>query len=64
MQAVTVVKSSNAVDNSNLFSDVLVSRWLKFAGVADKSVATYSIAIRQLVKYFRDNEIVNPKRED
>ena len=64
MQAVTVVKSSNAVDNSNLFSDVLVSRWLKFAGVADKSVATYSIAIRQLFKYFRDNEIVNPKRED
>ena len=45
-------------------SENLVNRWLKFAGVAEKSAQTYFVVIKQLLKYFHDNNITAPRRED
>ena len=56
--------SESKVAVRNLFSDSLVNRWLKFAAVADKSIATYTVAVRQMFKYFQDNGISKPVRED
>lgn len=42
----------------------LAERWLKFAGVSEKSAQTYLVVIKQLLKYFRDNNITAPRRED
>ena len=42
----------------------LMERFIKFAGVADKSAMTYLIALKQMWKYFRDNQIFNPTRGD
>lgn len=56
-QAVTISESS-------AFGEYLTERFIKFAGVADKSAATYIVALRQLFKYFRNNSVVNPSRED
>ena len=55
---------TNKIQVNNLFSDSLVARWLKFAAVSDKSIATYTTSIKQLFRYFRNNNIVNPIRED
>ena len=42
----------------------LVDRFVRFAGVCDKSASTYKIALRQMFKYFAANGIVDPTRED
>ena len=44
--------------------DSLVERWLKFAAVSEKSIATYKMATRQMFHYFADNEIAQPSRGD
>lgn len=63
MKMVEEVKEMAIVEN-NLFTDSLVNRWLKFAAVSPQSVATYTIATRQMFKYFAANNITNPARED
>jgi integrase/recombinase XerC len=50
--------------NSNILRVNLVKRWLKFAGVANKSMETYNICIKQLARYFAEKHISAPKRED
>lgn len=55
---------TNKIQVNNLFSDSLVSRWLKFAGVSEKSITTYTGAIKQMFLYFRNNSIAKPVRED
>ena len=62
--AVATVRNNISTENSVLFGENIIGRFVKFAGVADKSAATYLVALRQMFKYFRNNEIVNPKRED
>ena len=52
------------ISESPAFGEYLTERFIKFAGVADKSAATYIVALRQMFKYFKDNAVVNPKRED
>ena len=47
-----------------LFSGELVNRWLKFAAVSEKSIATYKGCLKQLAKYFSDNGIAAPARAD
>ena len=64
MISTLVTVQTNKIQVSNLFSDSLVNRWLKFAGVAEKSVTTYTTSIKQMFGYFRNNNIVNPVRED
>ena len=52
------------ISESPAFGEYLTERFIKFAGVADKSAATYIVALRQMFKYFRANGVVNPSRED
>ena len=42
----------------------LVNRWLKFAAVSEKSMATYKVCLKQLFGYFADNKISIPARAD
>lgn len=56
MTGLVELKAVQAVD--------LIERWLKFAGVSTKSEMTYRGAIKQLLKYFTDNGIEQPTRED
>ena len=63
MKAIVTV-SGQEVQKKNFLQSELVDRFIRFAGVADKSAATYKIALRQLGKYFSANAIVTPARED
>ena len=55
-KAVTIYQSQ--------FSDELVQKWISFTGVRPTSQITYTKALRQLFKYFRENNIINPSRDD
>lgn len=63
-----VIQAENAenkiVTIDNLLNENLISRWLKFAGVSDNSITTYGRCIKQLARYFADNHISTPSRED
>ena len=59
-----VVTTENSVKKSAVFSENIIERFIRFAGVADKSAATYIVALRQMFKYFHSNNIVNPARTD
>lgn len=63
MNALTVIERKE-IQSATYFNDDVVSRWLKFAAVAQKSVVTYSRAVKQMFAYFKDNNIENPVRED
>ena len=63
MKAMVTV-GGREVQKKNFLQSELVDRFIRFAGVADKSAATYKIALRQLGKYFSVNAIVTPARED
>ena len=52
------------VQNQNLFGGSLIERFIRFAGVSEKSASTYKTALRQLAKYFAANAITAPTRED
>ena len=64
MTQAILAKTSISIENSSVVSEILVERFLKFAGVADKSARTYLVALRQMFKYFNENSIVNPSREN
>ena len=59
-----VADTVKMADVKNIFSENLIQRWLKFAAVSDKSVTTYTAAIKQMCRYFRTNNITAPRRED
>lgn len=63
VRAVAVVNDS-AVVVTNLFDNSLVARWLRFSAVSEKSVQTYTLATRQMFRYFAVNGISKPARED
>ena len=42
----------------------IINRWLKFAAVSEKSIATYKGCLKQLFLYFADNDISEPTREN
>ena len=42
----------------------LADRWIKYADVSRKSQETYKRALRQFIYHLKDNEIMQPKRED
>lgn len=60
---ITTVGTS-ALQIQNRFDGGLVDRFIKFAGVSEKSALTYKIALRQLSKYFAVNSIEQPARVD
>ena len=63
-RAVAVVDSGTVTKTANLFDGDLVSRWLKFLGRSQKTCQSYTTNIKQLLSYFKDNGIVQPRRED
>ena len=64
MTKAVAVKATISVEKSAVFGENLMERFIKFAGVAEKSATTYITALRQMFKYFHSNEIINPKRTD
>lgn len=64
MEGIIEVKGAALVETNSIFTAEMVSRWIKFAGVSEKSEATYRMAIRQMFRYFTDNSISRPARED
>ena len=62
--AIITVDTTAVVGTQNFFDGNLVNRWLSFAGVSEKSAATYKTALKQLAKYFCVNGITSPRRED
>ena len=64
MTKAVVAKATISVEKSAVFGENLMERFIKFAGVADKSATTYITALKQMFKYFHSNNISEPIRED
>lgn len=59
-----ITTAAVTISENPVFGENLMERFIKFAGVTDKSAATYIMALKQMFKYFRNNSVVNPVRED
>ncbi len=64
MTTAIVEKTSISIENSAVFGEKLMERFVKFAGVAEKSATTYLVALRQMFNYFSENNIKAPAREN
>lgn len=64
MTKAVVTSSVQQIQERNFFRGELVERFIRFAGVNEKSAITYKIALKQLRKYFSSNAIAMPTRED
>lgn len=64
MTTAMMTVETNGLQSRNFFGGNLIERFVRFAGVAEKSAATYKTALRQLAKYFVANNITTPTRED
>ena len=63
--ALATIENNNAViENSVVFNSSLAERWLAYIRVTPKSKQTYDTAIKQMFRYFANNNITQPKRED
>lgn len=62
--AVVKVESGNVVTAANIFGENLIERFAKFACVSESSRVTYSKALKQMFRYFADNGISNPTRDN
>lgn len=49
---------------AGIFGESLIERFAKFAGVSESSRKTYTKSLKQMLKYFAANGIVNPTREN
>lgn len=58
-----ITVEAREVQKKNFMQGELVDRFIRFAGVSEKSASTYKIALRQLFKYFAANDIAKPTRE-
>ena len=56
--------SKSPISYNSQFTDELVQRWISFTGVRPTSQLTYTKALKQLFKYFKENNIINPTRDD
>lgn len=62
--AVVTLKNNIGVAKSAVFNESIIGRFIKFAGVAEKSAHTYVTSLRQMFGYFNNNDITAPRRED
>ena len=62
--AIVTLENNIGVAKSAVFNESIIGRFIKFAGVAEKSANTYIAALRQMFKYFNENSVVNPARTD
>ena len=60
----TVVTDNMNIEISSVMSMSLVDRWLNFIDVSPKSKEAYTKSIKQLFKYFMENNITQPTRDD
>lgn len=58
-----ITVEAHEVQTQKLFGGNFVERFIKFAGVKEKSAATYKTALKQLCKFFAANNIATPTRE-
>ena len=63
-KALATIETAAEVVNTELLTENLIARWLRFAAVSEKSEISYKKALKQLCRYFKENEITAPKRED
>lgn len=54
-----ITAEKNEIDITSLYP-----QYVAYIDASPKTVATYERALRQFVKYIRDNSIANPRRED
>lgn len=64
MTTAMIRNEAGKIQNQILFGGSLIERFIRFAGVSEKSASTYKTALRQLAKYFAANAITAPTRED
>lgn len=64
MTGLTVEVKAVAAGKVLTLDNQLVNKWLKFAAVSEKSIATYKGCLKQLFIYFNENNISVPTRED
>jgi len=64
MTTAIIKAEAREVQSKKFVQAALVERFIKFAGVMEKSAQTYKTALNQLFRYFAANEISQPSRED
>ena len=64
MTAIMIQGKSEVKTYTGIFTESLVERFAKFAGVSESSRLTYTKSLKQLFKYFSANEIAQPTREN
>lgn len=62
--AVVKVETRQAATSDMMFGEGLIGRFAMFAGVSENSRITYTKSLRQMFRYFADNGVVNPAREN
>lgn len=62
--AVVEVETRQAATSKRVFGEGLIGRFAMFAGVSENSRITYTKSLRQMFRYFADNGVVNPAREN
>ena len=56
--------SMSVANTSSVMNENLIAQWLKFADVSEKSIKTYTKAIRRFVAYINSKGIVAPTADD
>lgn len=62
--AMVKVETQQVVTSDSSFGKGLIGRFVTFAGVSENSRITYTKSLRQMFRYFADNGVVNPSREN
>lgn len=62
--AVVEVETRQAATSERIFGEGLIGRFAMFAGVSENSRITYTKSLRQMFRYFADNGVANPSREN
>lgn len=61
--AMTTTNAQAVATIDSIFGENLVERFMKFAGVSESSQKTYSKCLRQMIKYFKADNVTEPNRE-
>lgn len=64
MNTLTVVEGSNALQASQEITEDLYNRFIAYIDASQKTIETYTRALRQFAKYMAENGIRRPVRED
>lgn len=59
-----VIADTGAIQAQEPLSEELYLRFVHFIDAKEKTIATYTRALKQMFRYFRENDIRQPQRED